>query len=63
MEIRSHWRSEHATLWLSEEAAEYVCTYDSSDPPDKALANTLEPSYMEEILAFFEQAANIGDRP
>ncbi len=65
LEIRSAWRSEHATPWLSEAAAEYVCTFPGSGEPDKALANSLDPEFMSEILTFFEQsiAENGGLQP
>lgn len=61
LEIQSTWRNEHATPWLSEAAAEYVCTYSPSDPPNKTLANTLDPNFMNTVLHFFEQAAKTGD--
>lgn len=64
MEILSDWRNEHATPWLTEQAAEYVCTYTSQTLPDKRLANTLDLKFMNEILEFYLQAANkTGDLP
>lgn len=61
VEIQSEWRNEHSTPWLSEDAAKYVCTYSHAEPPDKTLANTLDPAFMSFVLDFYEQAAETGD--
>lgn len=62
VEISSQWRNEHATPWLTEAAAEYVCTYNPAEPPDKGLANTLDQTFMEQVMAFLEDAVKTGGR-
>lgn len=54
--ITSAFRNEHATPWLSVGAARYRAELSDADPIDKALANELDPEFIETVLTFYENA-------
>ncbi len=58
LEITEEYRGEHSTLWLSRDAAKYLC--ESERPDDKQRANELDAAFMEKVTGFFREA--ISDR-
>ncbi len=56
IEITSAYRNEHSTPWLSVGAARYRTELSDGDPVDKALANELDPEFIETVLQFYEAA-------
>ncbi len=54
--VDAAWRNEHSTPWLSSAAAAYVTDLPEDAAVDKALANELDETYMEQVTAFFEAA-------
>ena len=61
IEITSAYRNEHSTPWLSVGAARYRAELSDGDPIDKALANELDPEFIETVLHFFEAALGLSD--
>ena len=53
--VSAPWRGEHATPWLTEAGAAYVCAWSDSEPPDKEKANELDPDFMNLILDFCDR--------
>ena len=58
LEVSTEYRNEHNTPWLSEASACYEYTLPKGETPDKAQANELSESFMEELLAFLDEAAS-----
>ncbi len=58
VEITTEYRNEHSTPWLSEASACYEYTLPKGETPDKSQANELSASFMEEVLAFLDEAAS-----
>lgn len=56
--ITSDRRNEHSTPWLSPASAAYVYTLADPETADKALANELDPDFMETVLEFFENCVD-----
>ena len=56
MLITSAYRSEHSTPWLSAGAARYRAELTDAETADKALANELDPTFLETVLRFYEDA-------
>ena len=56
--VSEPWRSEHDTLWLSAEAAAYVCSLEPGQTPDKALANEPDAVFLAAVLSFFDEAVS-----
>ena len=56
MEITSAFRNEHSTPWLSPAAARYRLELSDPSGADKALANELDPEFIDAVLQFFEEA-------
>lgn len=56
LEITSSFRNEHATPWLSPAAARYRLENPDPETADKALANELDPTFIETVLQFFEDS-------
>lgn len=56
IEITSAFRNEHSTPWLSAAAARYRLEFKDGDAADKALANELDPEFIETVLGFFADA-------
>ena len=54
--ITSPYRSEHSTPWLSAGAARYRCELADPNDANKALANELDPAFLETVLRFFDDA-------
>lgn len=54
--ITSPYRSEHSTPWLSAGAARYRCELADPNDANKALANELDPAFLETVLRFFGDA-------
>lgn len=57
LEITTEYRNEHNTPWLSEASACYEYTLPKGETPDKSQANELSAAFMEEVLAFLDEAA------
>ena len=57
LEITTEYRNEHNTPWLSEASACYEYTLPKGETPDKSQANELSEAFMEEVLAFLDEAA------
>ena len=56
MLITSPYRSEHSAPWLSAGAARYRCELADPNDANKALANELDPAFLETVLRFFGDA-------
>lgn len=57
--VDANWRNEHNTPWLSDESAAYVEALGPDDPVEKARANELDASFMNQILAFYTAAVQV----